>query len=139
MAKFEELTKYIDILALNDYGDWVVDNEHKGTADDPIQLPFVVYTKEVDDFVMAVYSFGNSHPEYEHTKYGQTLEENDLAWDGHAMSSVDVSKLDAKVIVALLVASIRADRFCEGALLGFLNDGSIGRWLGRLQELDKEC
>lgn len=44
--------------------------------------------------------------------------------------------LDARTVLALLIGAIRADRFCEGALLGFMKSGAIQRWLGRLKELD---
>ncbi|WP_423806535.1 DUF6508 domain-containing protein [Phascolarctobacterium succinatutens] len=35
------------------------------------------------------------------------------------------------------MASLRAERFCDGALLGFIESGSVIRWLKRLQELDE--
>ena len=44
--------------------------------------------------------------------------------------------LDAKTVLALLNGAIRADRFCEGALLDFMKSGAIQRWLVRLKELD---
>ena len=37
--------------------------------------------------------------------------------------------------MAVMLGAIRADRFCEGALLGFYKDGYIDKWLGRLEEL----
>ena len=44
--------------------------------------------------------------------------------------------LDTKTVLALLNGVIRADRFCEGALLSFMKSGAIQRWLVRLKELD---
>ena len=44
--------------------------------------------------------------------------------------------LDTKTVLALLIGAIRADRFCEGALLGFMKSGAIQRGLVRLKELD---
>jgi hypothetical protein len=32
--------------------------------------------------------------------------------------------------------SIRAERFCDGALLGFFEKGCVGKWLERLKEID---
>ena len=46
--------------------------------------------------------------------------------------------LDAKIVLALLIGAIRADRFCEETLLGFVKSGAIQRWLGRLKEFDNE-
>lgn len=42
-----------------------------------------------------------------------------------------------RCILALLIASLRAERFCDGALLGFIKNGAVTRWLKRLQKLDE--
>lgn len=55
------------------------------------------------------------------------------------MEGADTSKLDGQTVMALLVASLRADRFCEGALLGFFESGTIRRWLIRLREIDGQA
>ena len=39
--------------------------------------------------------------------------------------------------MALIIGAIRAERFCNGALLGFFKDGSITKWLSRLKEIDE--
>ena len=52
------------------------------------------------------------------------------------MSEADVSALDAQCIMALIMGAVRADRFCEGALMDFFKDGSIKKWLERLKKLD---
>ncbi|MBQ7614370.1 MAG: hypothetical protein IJU77_04950 [Butyrivibrio sp.] len=54
------------------------------------------------------------------------------------MEAADVSKLDTQAVLALLLGAIRAERFCDGALLGLLESGAILRWLKRLQEIDSE-
>ena len=53
------------------------------------------------------------------------------------MEGADVSALDGKTVMALLVGAVRAERFCDGALLGFLETGCIGRWLQRLRQIDE--
>ena len=52
------------------------------------------------------------------------------------MSGTDVSELDGQAVTALLLGAVRAERFCDGALLGFFEDGSMRRWLLRLREID---
>ena len=52
------------------------------------------------------------------------------------MSGTDVSELDGRAVMALLLGAVRAERFCDGALLGFFGDGSMRRWLLRLKEID---
>ncbi|MFQ8599328.1 MAG: DUF6508 domain-containing protein [Oscillospiraceae bacterium] len=37
--------------------------------------------------------------------------------------------------VMALIMAVRAERFCDGALLGFFKDGSIRKWLERLKEV----
>ena len=40
-------------------------------------------------------------------------------------------------VMALIVGAVRAERFCDGALLTFFTDGSIRRWLERLKEINE--
>lgn len=68
--------------------------------------------------------------------YYNILEQNGLEWGSKSMSEADVSRLDDKCIMAMIVGAVQAERFCDGALLGFFKDGSIQKWLGRLQEID---
>jgi len=69
-------------------------------------------------------------------RYGDILNQNGLKWGSKSMSTADVSNLDAQCIMALITGAVRAERFCDGALLGFFKDGSIRKWLERLKELD---
>ena len=135
--KFELLTKYIMQIEEDSHGEWIIDKEGDGTPENPYHFPFVHYSKLIHEFEEDVYAFCEAHPEYDHYNYGKTLEDNGMKW-GSSLSSVDVSKLDAKAIIAMIVGAIRAERFCDGALLGFLKDGSILKWLKRLEEIDKE-
>ncbi|MFW6016615.1 MAG: DUF6508 domain-containing protein, partial [bacterium] len=71
------------------------------------------------------------------TNYVRTLEKYGLRWDIDIMSNADVSEMDKACIIALITAAFRAERFCEGALLSFIENGSMIKWLKRLKELDK--
>ena len=77
----------------------------------------------------------NTDIQRELNRYGEILERNGLEW-GESMSAADVSTLDAQCVMALLVGAVRAERFCDGVLLGFFRDGSIQKWLTRLKEID---
>ena len=103
---------------------------------DPIKMPYVNYGTTVADVEQAIYDFVDEHPEYELTHYRDMLERNGLEWDSQAMSGADVSELDGRAVMALLLGAVRAERFCDGALLGFFGDGSMRRWLLRLKEID---
>ena len=134
---FENLTKHLPVIEKAEgFGNWVVDRESKGTMDDPIQMPYVNYGMTVTDVEQAIYAFVDEHPEYELTLYSDILERNGLKWDGRVMSEADVTGLDGQAVMALLLGAVRAERFCDGALLGFFEDGSIKRWLLRLEEID---
>ena len=134
---YESLTQLIPELCEDEYGTWIIDHESKGTLDDPIQMPFVGYSHVVNELEKAIYAFVSEHPDYELTKYSEIMESNGLKWESRSMSEADVSNADGKLVMALLVGALRADRFCEGALLGFLKDGSVVRWLERLKEIDE--
>ena len=134
---FESLTKHLPAIEnAEGFGSWVVDRESKGTMDDPIKMPYVNYGMTVADVEQAIYDFVDEHPEYELTHYHDILERNGLEWGGQAMSGADVSELDGQAVMALLLGAVRAERFCDGALLGFFGDGSMRRWLLRLKEID---
>lgn len=134
---YESLTKYLPELDdAGEYGVWVIDHEGTGTADDPVCMPFVKYGPVMHGIYDAVYAFEDEHPEFELTSYQDILEKNGLAWDYEVMEQADVSKLDGQAVMALLLGAIRADRFCEGALLDFFENGCIKRWIMRLQEID---
>jgi len=46
---------------------------------------------------------------------------------------------DLVTIVRMLTAHIRGDRFCDGHLLSVMDNGTIGKILNRLHELDSEA
>lgn len=134
---FESLTKHLPAIENTEgFGNWVVDRESKGTMNDPIKMPYVNYGTTVADVEQAIYDFVDEHPEYELTHYRDILERNGLEWDSQAMSGTDVSELDGRAVMALLLGAVRAERFCDGALPGFFGDGSMRRWLLRLKEID---
>ena len=135
MSKFAELTKYLPLLEDDNIGSWIIDHENDGTPEHPIQMPFVNYSEMVHRFIDDVYDFSDNNKDFELTRYGEILERNGLEWGSESMSEADVSSLDAQCVMALIMGAVRAERFCDGALLGFFKDGSIRRWLERLKEV----
>ena len=137
---FENLTKHLPAIEKAEgYGNWVVDQESKGTMDDPIHMPYVNYGTTVMDIEQAIYAFVDEHPEYELNRYSDILERNGLEWDGRIMTEADVSELNGQAVMALLLGAVRAERFCDGALLSFFEDGCVKRWLLRLREIDEKA
>lgn len=136
MSKFDNLIKYISLLASDDYGAWIIDCENDGTPEHPKQMPFVNYSEMVHHFIDDVCAFIDCNEDMELTRYGEILKRNGLEWGSKSMNEADVSGLDAQCIMALITGAIRAERFCDGALLVFFKDGSICKWLERLKEID---
>ena len=135
MSKFAELTKYLPLLENDNIGSWIIDRKNDGTPEHPIQMPFVISSEMVHRFIDDVYAFSDNNKDFELTRYGEILERNGLEWGTKSMSEADVSSLDAQCVMALIMGAVRAERFCDGALLGFFKDGSIRRWLERLKEV----
>lgn len=137
--KYKSLTNFLPQIKDIEYGKWKPEKPiGDGSTEHPFQLPHVVYAEVVDMLVKEIYSFEKDHPEYGLNRYDQILEKNKIDWDGKAMADADVTHLDGQGVMALLMAAIRAERFCDGALLRFFEMGCIQRWLKRLVELDKE-
>lgn len=133
---FESLTRYIPDLNASSHGEWIVDRKNDGSPEHPIQMPFVDYDEIAVRFIEDVSRFIGAHQDMSLTHYGDILESNGLKWSTESMTAADASKLDGQAVMALIVGAIRADRFCEGALLEFLENGSVAKWLRRLKEID---
>lgn len=134
--KFEILTKYIPQLSKAEYGNWIIDRESKGTPESPIQMPFVNYSDFVSVFLQDVYRCIDDNEDMELNRYGEILEKNGLKWEIESMKEAEVSVLDAQCIMALITGAVRAERFCDGALLDFLQSGCFVKWLNRLKQID---
>lgn len=137
-SKFKVITKYISrITDTGSLGEWIIDTKNDGSPEHPIQMPFVNYDELINLFVMEFYQFSENHPEYQLTDYYSILESRGLKWNSEEMRNADVNSLDENCVLALIMGAIRAERFCDGALLGFIKDGSIIKWLKRLKAIDE--
>jgi len=137
---YETLTRHLVMLEDSEYGEWgPKEQKGDGTAERPFQMPYVTYDKTVHSLIQEVYNFSQEHPEYELTKYHQILEENGMEWGSASMEAFDVSNADGRCVMGLLMAAVRAERFCDGALLSLFKKNTIQRWLERLIEIDKEA
>ncbi|MBK5244966.1 MAG: hypothetical protein JJE18_08095 [Eubacteriaceae bacterium] len=135
--RFAGLTKYIsNISDTESYGEWIFDSKNDGSLEHPIQIPFVDFNELVDAFVDEFYQFSESHPEYQLQSYGDILERNGIKWEDEPMRGADVEHLNDLGVLALMMGAIRAERFCDGALLRFFKDGYMLKWLKRLKAID---
>lgn len=135
---YESLTKYLLEFPGDEKGMWVIDKENDGTPEHPIQMPYVNYSMLVRNFTDDVYSFVDKHQEMGLRSYAEILKENGIEWGMDSMSTAVVENLDEKCVLAMILGAVRAERFCDGALLGFFENGSMARWIERLKKLDTE-
>jgi len=131
--EYASLLKYIPLFSDQaEQGIWIVDTKNDGSPEHPIQMPFVRYAEHVDAFIQDMAPFVDRN-------YQDTLEKFGLHWDAQSMENADIESLSANVILALLTAAIRAERFCDGALLDFINSGCVPKWLKRLEVLNEDA
>ena len=135
---FENLTKYLTEFSQGEFGSWVVDNENDGTPEHPIQMPHVNYSGMVNNFTHDVYAFVDDHQEMCLSRYQGILEANGIKWGEIPIDSIEVEDLNAQCVLALILGAVRAERFCDGALLRFFENGMIERCLLRLKDLEEE-
>ena len=134
---YESLTSLLPKMQGAEFGEWIIDRENDGSPEHPKQFPFVAYGHAVTDLENAICCFIDEHKEMELTRYGEILGEANIKWDAQSMEYADVSALDGRTVMALLVGAVRAEQFCDGALLAFCEGGSVAKWLQRLKELDE--
>lgn len=136
---YKSLTDYLSQIKDIEFGKWYPEKQTgDGSMERPFQMPFVVYDDIVEGLIREVYRFEEEHSEYGLNRYNQIWEKNHIAWSDQEMTNADVSEIDGQGVMALLLAAIRAERFCDGALLDFLRKGCIQKWLERLVELDNQ-
>lgn len=129
---YESLTKYLDVFKEESYGEWVID-ENK------VHFPYVNYTDEVGNFLGDVMAFVDEHKAMRLTNYDDILEDLGIEMSTEAMAEADAESLDGQAVMALIVASMRGERFCEGFLLRMFEEGCIRKWLMRLAAIDRDA
>lgn len=126
---YESLTKYLDVFKEDGYGRWVIDEKE-------VHFPYVNYDDTVRDFLDDVMVFVDAHEEMRLKNYHAILEDQGIERSTEAMAEADPGALDGQTVMALIVASMRGERFCDGFLLRLLNEGCVVKWLKRLKEID---
>ena len=85
--------------------------------------PYIEYNQIVIDFEYAIYEFIEAHKEMELYDYREIISKAGIDWNSGSLRDEELSSLDGRTVMALILGAIGADRFCEGALLANLNDG----------------
>jgi len=131
------LTKYIVKINEEDsFGQWGGDNTGDGSYENPYIMPHVNLSELVIEFEKEFYQYSDAHSEYNLTKYSEILKKNGIDWSEIEMKSAKVETLDKQTVLALIMATIRGDRFSSGTLMDFFETGFILKWLKRIDELE---
>jgi ADP-ribosylglycohydrolase len=127
LSGFEALTQYIEkISETTSFGEW---------CSHDVLFPWVNYGEVARSFINTFYRFHENHHEYGLGNYFGILKEHGIKDN---IRAADVNSLDAQGVLALIMFAIRADRFCDGALLCDFKCGNILQWLKRLKSIDDE-
>ena len=136
MNKFDVLTKYIPLIPKDRIGEFVIDKIKDGSPNRSLQMPYVDYSDMVDNFVQDVYSFSEDHADMKLTNYQDLLKENNIEWNMGSMKNADISNFNAQTVLALIMGAIRLERFGEGVLLDLFENGTVLKWLERLNRIE---
>ncbi len=138
VPRFRSLTRHIERLAtVESYGEWIVGTHGNGSAGNPMPPPYMAQHPAATEFVEEFYRFSATHPEFGLEEYRSILETHGVEWSFDGMRDADAAALDSRRILAMIMATIRMDRFCEGVLVSAFEEGMIARWLERLREIDE--
>ena len=133
---YEQLTAFIPRLSGPDFGRLAGGEK---LDDGTFTFPYIIYSRDVEEFRRTFFEFAGPKKELDIYNYGNTLERYGLDRGHSVMVSADVSRLDGKAVIALICCALRMERFCDGAILGFLEDGCIQKWLERLRDIDQQA
>ena len=125
------LYKYIELFSTESFGKWIVNAVGDGSYESPLQIPYVSYQKDVNRFVHDL------HLCYEKSQIGdyiEILKSHGIEWSCEAMMRADIKMLPTEAIMSLLLGAVRAEKYVSGALLNFLENGTIQKWLFALKE-----
>lgn len=136
MADFVIVTKYLPLIEHDVVGHWVIDCHSEGTLDSPMQMPYISYSEMVCEFEEAIYKIKAENEALKLVEYRTILNQRGIDLEHIVLSEIDVERLDIKGVLALLMAAVRAERFCEGTLLRLFKNGTIKKWLLKLEALD---
>lgn len=134
---YESLTAFIPAIEKGNFGGW-----SKQTGDGSEENPFVFchieYSEPVKKLLDELRLFRQAHAEDMNLQYYPGIEADISArWKGENLYDIDVSILDGRLTVGLLLIVISICRFDDIAFLECCESGCLLRCLKRLKEIDE--
>lgn len=133
MKKYKVLTDYISKFVYDENGIWIYNERNNETTEDG-QIP--KYQEIIFNFIDDIHNFVEFREDINLNNYQDILRKNNIKWEGHSIQEADIENLDEVAIIALILGAVRLERFCQGYLLGIISNGTIRKWLKRLEQLD---
>ena len=137
MSKFDKIIALVEPLKQDSFGEWHGGIKKKKHEDASFQIPFVAYTQTAHNLISEIEDFVDQNPYYELKRYAKLLKERNIEFSQEAFNKVDLDKLDAPGVMAILVGLMRAERFCEGVFLDNLKSGFIIKCIRSLEEITR--
>ncbi len=137
MKKYQDLTKFIALLEKEQsYGEWIgneamlkarpVDDEGNPL---PFVAPYVRYSPVVSQFISEVLH-------YQVPSSGDAAKESAMEYTEYNLLHLDVTAAPANLLVAFVRKIVRNERYRDGVVLEYLENGRILTWLKKLKEID---
>lgn len=136
MKKYGILIKYLPLIKADKIETFLMDDPKDKSSKNPQQFSIFTYSERVLAFISDIYTFEKQNSEMKLIDYEVILQKNHIKKNLQSIKNAPVMELDGECIMALIMGVARIERFSTGALLGCFRDGSIEKWLLRLQELD---
>ncbi len=124
----EKLTDYIKQLKDIDKIRWESTVSDKGIR----SFPFPVYPKAVIEFQDAFYS----SDKFKDFNYKNNMNEN--GWYDIDKMEKDIPSMTKNNIATCITAIIRGEKFCDGRIAQFIENGILVKLLERLNEIEKD-
>ena len=90
-----------------------------------------LYSARKDDYLYSLDVGARIHT------FVAVLKEHDIEWKKDEMLTADVSNMSAEDVIALFVCMTWRNRLMPGAIRPYLKEGTIIKWLNRLEELEQ--
>jgi len=134
---YESLTAFIPAIEKGDFGGWS-EQTGDGSEENPLVFCHIEYSEPVKKLLDELRLFRQAHAEDMNLQYYPGIEADISArWKGENLYDIDVSILDGRLTVGLLLIVISICRFDDTAFLECCESGCLLRCLKRLKEIDE--
>ena len=134
---YESLTALIPAIEKGEFGEWSKQTGD-GSEENPLVFCHIEYSEPVNKLLDELRVFSHTHAEEMNLRYYPGIEADIQArWQGKNLFDIDVSLLDGRLTIGLLLIVISMCRFNDEYFLECCESGCTLRCLKRLKEIDE--